>query len=320
MVFRRLLLPLLEATGQPPADSVRTSVPDQVWTQFASLFARLNRRNASNTLRRKVLLKHSPAGTRIKTTKTCLWCLTRAPERSLRCGHSICEECLDVYYPPGTSVYAYEVDRCLVCGFSTSTTLRVKPPTVMPSLLGFDGGGIRGIVALILTKRLQDILDVPYPLWQFFHSVIGTSVGKLSLLLPAGPPTELRDLGGVIVLDMVVGRSTIEESLTRFTHWVTEIFPVKQYHFLPRLRKILDFLIGLLRDGQYDCDVLETVMQQAFGRDEILFDTNAQNWLGTKVGVTATTVSEVDLRIFTNYNGQGRRQRDTGNAYTLGVL
>lgn len=159
--------------------------------QFSSLFARLNHRVGANMLRRKVLLKHSPAGTRIKTMQTCLWCLTRPPERTLRCGHSVCEECLEVYYTPGTSVYAYEVDRCLVCGFSTATTLRVKPPTVMPSLLGFDGGGIRGIVALILTKRLQDILDVPHPLWQFFHSVVGTSVGKFDPCPPLNPNLRL---------------------------------------------------------------------------------------------------------------------------------
>lgn len=128
------------------------------------------------------------------------------------------------------------------------------------------------------------------------------------------PEPEARDLGGVIVLDLIVGRSTIDESLARFQRWVTEIFPVKQYRFLPRVRKLLDFLVGLLRDGQYDCDVLEAVMQQAFGEDATLFDTNAQNWLGTKLGVMATTVSEVDLRIFTNYNGPGRRPRDTGMA------
>lgn len=128
------------------------------------------------------------------------------------------------------------------------------------------------------------------------------------------------NLGGAIVLDMVVGRSTIDESLARFRHWVTEIFPVKHYRFLPGIRKVLDFLLGLLRDGQYDCDVLETVMQEAFGEDEMLFGAKAQNGLGTKVGVTATTVSEVDLRIFANYNGRGRRQRDMGRVYLTGGL
>lgn len=177
MLFQQLFRPILEAANQICADEAMTLVPDAVWTPFASLFACLNHRSASNALRRKVLLKHSLVGMRLKTTKTCLWCLTCPPERTLRCGHSLCEECLDMYYTPGASLYAYEVDRCLVCGFSTGVTLRVKPPTVMPALLGFDGGGVRGMYALILTKRLQDMLDVPHPLWQFFHSVIGTSVG-----------------------------------------------------------------------------------------------------------------------------------------------
>lgn len=100
-------------------------------------------------------------------------------ERTLYWGHGICEECLDGYYAPGYGVYTYEVDVCLVCGRHVAMAFEVKGPTVMPSLLGFDGGGVRGVVALMLARRLQDALDVPYPFWEFFHSVVGTSVGTV---------------------------------------------------------------------------------------------------------------------------------------------
>lgn len=171
---------------------------------------------------------------------------------------------------------------------------KVKGPTVMPSLLGFDGGGVRGIVALVLARRLQDALDVPHSFWEFFHSVVGTSVG------------------GVIALDLIVHRSSLSDSLARFRRWVTQIFPVQPYRCLPHCQKLRDLLIWLIRDSKYDSHVLETVMQQAFGQTERLFEASSQCWSGVRLGIMATAASTSQLCIFTNYNGQGDRQRDTG--------
>lgn len=181
LVFETFFVPILEALTASPIDIT----PGQLLTtgligqQFVSFFDRLATICTPHNLRRQVFFKHQSAVARLKTTNTCLWCLIQAPQRTLRCGHSLCEECLDQYYAPGHGVYTYVVDLCLVCGLGAGTLLKVKPPTVMPSLLGFDGGGVRGIVALVLTKRLQDALDVPYALWEFFHSVVGTSVGRV---------------------------------------------------------------------------------------------------------------------------------------------
>ena len=53
-------------------------------------------------------------------------------------------------------------------------------------------------------------------------------------------------------------------------------------------------------------------MQEAFGKAHHLFDAQAQPWSGTKLGIMATEVSQSDLRIFTNYNGPGHRDQDSG--------
>ena len=156
-----------------------TLTTELVWQRFSFIFDRLATNHTAHDLRRRVLLEHKSSGAHLKTGTTCLWCLIQPSERTLRCGHSICEECLNQYYAPGRGVYTYIVDRCLVCGIDTAAVLKVKGPTVMPSLLGFDGGGVRGIITLILAKRLEDALDVPYPFWEFFHSVVGTSVGRV---------------------------------------------------------------------------------------------------------------------------------------------
>lgn len=118
--------------------------------------------------------------------------------------------------------------------------------------------------------------------------------------------------GGVIVLDLIVGGSTIDDSLTRFQRWATELFPVHSYRCFPHCQRLRDFLIWLVRDSKYDSQVLEAVMQQAFGVDKILFDAPAQHRLGVKVGIMATTAAKSQLRIFTNYNGPARRPHDTG--------
>jgi len=54
-------------------------------------------------------------------------------------------------------------------------------------------------------------------------------------------------------------------------------------------------------------------MQEAFGKNELLFDATAQHWSGTKLGIMATTASTSQLRIFTNYNGSNHHKHDKGN-------
>ena len=57
----------------------------------------------------------------------------------------------------------------------------LKPPTVEPNYLSFDGGGIRGIVALTLLQQLQKSLSIDVR--QFFDYYSGSSAGAESLLL-----------------------------------------------------------------------------------------------------------------------------------------
>jgi predicted patatin/cPLA2 family phospholipase len=53
----------------------------------------------------------------------------------------------------------------------------LTPPTVDPNILAIDGGGIRGIVALILLKRLQSALGSDVR--DYFEYIAGTSVGAM---------------------------------------------------------------------------------------------------------------------------------------------
>jgi len=48
---------------------------------------------------------------------------------------------------------------------------------VEPNLAAIDGGGVRGLVALVLLKRLQVALDTGHHIREFFDYFIGTSAG-----------------------------------------------------------------------------------------------------------------------------------------------
>lgn len=55
---------------------------------------------------------------------------------------------------PRNGIYTYIMDRYLIYGLNVGAVLKVKGPTVIPSLLYVDGGGVRGVAILTLMKRL----------------------------------------------------------------------------------------------------------------------------------------------------------------------
>ncbi|KAK5094383.1 hypothetical protein LTS08_008602 [Lithohypha guttulata] len=164
----------------------------------------------------------------------------------------------------------------------------------MPSILSIDGGGVRGIAGLVLMKRVQEALDVPWPLWRFFDFVVGTSVG------------------GVIALDLAIGQHSLEQSIARFLGWVSDIFPAPPSGMPVWRHKLRQFWAWVARDSIYDSERLENVMKEAFGKTQHLFSVEGQHWSGIKLGIMATEVSRSELRIFTNYNGIGRCESDSG--------
>jgi calcium-independent phospholipase A2-gamma len=50
---------------------------------------------------------------------------------------------------------------------------------VEPNIAAIDGGGVRGLVALVLLKRLQAALGGGDPIREYFDYFIGTSVGQM---------------------------------------------------------------------------------------------------------------------------------------------
>lgn len=58
-----------------------------------------------------------------------------------------------------------------------------------------------------------------------------------------------------------------------------------------------------MNDGQYSASLLEKTLKEAFGPGP-LFGPMPLGRSGMKVAVTATTISDATLCLFSNYNGQ----------------
>jgi len=73
--------------------------------------------------------------------------------------------------------------------------------------------------------------------------------------------------------------------------------------------KIWTFLTTCFADGRYDAKVLENILKETFGSHP-LFGTKGQRPSGMKIAVTATTISDATLCLFSNYNGAGSYSKD----------
>jgi predicted patatin/cPLA2 family phospholipase len=79
--------------------------------------------------------------------------------------------------------YSYCISQCILCKFQGELTARLKPPTAGSRLLVLDGGGIRGIFTLHILHALDKYRKLPYPIYDEFDLLLGSSTGKCHFLL-----------------------------------------------------------------------------------------------------------------------------------------
>lgn len=70
-----------------------------------------------------------------------------------------------------------------------------------------------------------------------------------------------------------------------------------------------------IRDGICDENDLESLLKDTFGPTRRLFDKPSGRPSGLKVFVTATSISNADPLIFSNYNGSGACKEDCGEHF-----
>ena len=118
--------------------------------------------------------------------------------------------------------------------------------------------------------------------------------------------------GGLIIIGLFLKHWSIVRCIDMFDKFTSQFFGVhltKGKSFLTRLR---DYIRCWISDGCYDVGKLEMALKEVFGVGTRMFDTSYGALSGTKVAVTATTISNAFACLFSNYNGVGTRDKKCG--------
>jgi hypothetical protein len=122
----------------------------------------------------------------------------------------------------------------------------------------------------------------------------------------------LNSLGAVIAIDHFIGGRPLEQSIEMFPGIMKRAFQQRFTKRIPFVTQLLQFFASFCTDGQYSANSIEAVLKEILGMESIL-DCSYATMTGTKVGLPAATVSRHPLyRIFTNYNGVGKKDADRG--------
>jgi len=212
----------------------------------------------------------------------CYACFFGRPEYRLPCNHAICAICVqDFDETPKESGYpGLHIHRsCVVClasGDGWPYEMRVKPRLAGVRILSLDGGGVRGIVELVVLKKLEEQTGLGIPLGSFFDLMVGTSAG------------------GMIALGLGVEGRTAKTCITRFRDFTASGFEKKTL----TKDKLLGWLARKIRGSIYRTDALESALSTVFSSDHehTLFGLRHP----CRVAVT-TTVSK-ELKLIANYH------------------
>ncbi|PNH39090.1 hypothetical protein VD0003_g10211 [Verticillium dahliae] len=137
--------------------------------------------------------------------------------------------------------------------------------------------------------------------------------------------------GGLITAELCLNGSSIDQAIQRFGTLAKQVFHRRRgvripflpsllrrwiahglrYFFpFPQLAQLIDILLCLFADGLYSPTNIEEALRVAYHTRGLL-DVSHSSATGTHVGLPVATIDKKPLeRIFTNYNGVGKRPRN----------
>jgi hypothetical protein len=128
----------------------------------------------------RVLRKLRSKGLTLRTSTSCTFCMHVSSERLLRCGHSICDTCLQIFGTSPANPYSAVLEICPLCGEKQHRySVALLPPTTGYRLLSMDAGDIQAVIALTFLLNLETSLQqFRCPLWTQFDLVCVPIEGK----------------------------------------------------------------------------------------------------------------------------------------------
>ena len=180
--FRQVSEARVAASEETDHVVLEGGLADLVVDHLVRYFEQLVGGEAAADIHRDNLARFQSRWHGIESSSTCLCCLRRRPQPPrLPCGHLVCENCVVVFGDRNDDdPWTFNIRHCFLCGQAppSDVAVRVHPPTAGAGVLCIDGGGTRGIVPLVLMKRIQDRIGLPIPLQRFVKVAFGVSIGK----------------------------------------------------------------------------------------------------------------------------------------------
>ncbi|KAJ5639161.1 patatin-like phospholipase [Penicillium longicatenatum] len=285
------------------ADSLRSDLsPEQstnlVESKLMTMFECLSQTDCSSaSIRENQLKSQSGRLARIQSTRICLYCIFRSAQHVLACGHTLCDRCAQVFGMPGEWDYQFVIKGCLYCLYQRPLVVDVLPPTMTPSILAIDGGGVRGVIPLEFLLLVEEQL-APCTVYDVIDLAVGTSSG------------------GLIALGIFIMRWAMRDCSETFERLARQIFREKRHSRWPWasqgdgsvLGEITRWIHWLLHDSCYDAQVFDTALRTAFGDQRLIFgnsrdDPQGPLRSGPKVGVITTSISrDTSAFVIGNFN------------------
>ncbi|OAT10584.1 hypothetical protein BDBG_06405 [Blastomyces gilchristii SLH14081] len=120
------------------------------------------------------LSKQSCSWIQVRFNQTCLYCLQRRPEKTLSCGHTICDMCIRVFRDAVPHVEEkFTMQQCILYGLQITFTAVLQLLTASMSILSINSGGSRGVISLKFLRLMQEMIDCP--IQNLFDMAVSTS-------------------------------------------------------------------------------------------------------------------------------------------------
>jgi hypothetical protein len=114
-------------------------------------------------------------------------------------------------------------------------------------------------------------------------------------------------------MDHYINGRSLADAIEMFPGLMERTFQRRVSLNIPFFSRAFELTASCLADGLYSAGNLEAVVKNALGADKHILGTSYATSTGTRVGLPVATVSQLpSYRIFTNYNGVGRRSREMG--------
>lgn len=119
----------------------------------------------------------------VHSTTVCYFCIFRAPEKVLPCGHYLCDRCIQLSGDQNCpATFSFRITYCpLRQEPFNDTRIILEPPSAGTRILSLDGGGCRGVILLetlqVISQSLKQF-GIHQNIYKNFDLCFGTSAGK----------------------------------------------------------------------------------------------------------------------------------------------